>query len=201
MDAVSVRETVARDILVDLGISKEIVIYADCRFTLDVPPAGEIEEQLTKEGIDPKKRVIGITTRHMHRKVLCGVKRTHHYSDRTVEHANEVLAGVVADLADLAQLVLIPMHPTHDEDLATANIINRSLEDGRVGRTTGTACLFTAGQAGRGTPDRRQFLRHAGRPSAADRRFTPTSPFRARLEGVCLSGSPRPRTPDFLSSR
>lgn len=129
MDAVTLRERIAVKILNDLGVKKEIALFADPRFILEPAPFDEIRDILTDEGINVGEPFIGITTRYLHRGVPLWVKRSHYYTDESIQNSNEVVAKAIAYLADMAQLLLIPMHPSYDEDLATASIVKQYMQD------------------------------------------------------------------------
>ena len=129
MDAITVREATALHTLQDLGVKRDVALFADPRFVLNPASSAEVSDILIREGIDPEKPLIAITTRHLHQNVPAWVKRTHHYSEERVENANEVLARAVAYSGELAQLALIPMHPSYTEDVEMANVIGRYMKD------------------------------------------------------------------------
>ena len=129
MDAITARERIAVDIIKDLGVKNDVVLFADPRFILEPAASDEVRNILVEEGINIKKPFIGITTRHLHQNVPAWVKRSHYYTAERVENANKAIAKTVAGLGDLAQLLLIPMHPSYDEDMATANVIKGYMED------------------------------------------------------------------------
>ena len=129
MTAITVREAVAVDILKDLGLKKDIALFADPRFVLREESPAHIRDILINEHIEPEKPIIAITTRYLHQDMPAWVKRGHHYTKEGVQNANEVLAKVGAYLSENAQLVLIPMHPDYDEDLEMAAVIKRNMSD------------------------------------------------------------------------
>ena len=126
MDAITVREKIASNIIKDLGVKKDIVLFADPRFILEAP--SDVSNILIKEGINPEEALIGVTTRFLHQNVPAWVKRSHSYTDERVENANEVIARVVAYLSEFAQVIIIPMHPSYDEDTEMANVIKKYIQ-------------------------------------------------------------------------
>ncbi len=127
MDAITVREKIASNIIKDLGVKKDIALFADPRFILEAP--SDVSNILIKEGIDLEEPLIGVTTRFFHHNVPAWVKRSHFYTDERVENANEVIARVVAYLSEFAQVIIIPMHPSYDEDKEMANVIKKYIQD------------------------------------------------------------------------
>lgn len=129
MDAITVREEVGLKLLRELGVKKDLLLYPDPRFVLEPIPISEVQNILIQEGLDVEAPKIGITTRHLHEKVPDWVKRSHNYSEDNVKNANEVIGRTVDYLGRYAQCVLIPMHPSYDEDLKTAEAIKKHMEN------------------------------------------------------------------------
>jgi len=129
MESVTVREPIGQEIIKALGIKREVELFADPRFVLEPVPLARVRAILVSEGIDPDRPLIGITTRYLHPGIPAWVKRSHGYTDADVERANDVMAKATVHLGGLAQLVLLPMHPTLEEDRATAAIIRSHLRD------------------------------------------------------------------------
>jgi polysaccharide pyruvyl transferase WcaK-like protein len=129
MDAITVREEVGLKLLRELGVKKDLLLYPDPRFVLEPVPIAEVQNILIQEGLDVEAPKIGITTRHLHEKVPDWVKRSHNYSEDNVKNANEVIGRTVGYLGRYAQCVLIPMHPSYDEDLKTAEAIKKHMEN------------------------------------------------------------------------
>jgi polysaccharide pyruvyl transferase WcaK-like protein len=129
MDAITVREEVGLKLLRELGVKKDLLLYPDPRFVLEPVPIAEVQNILIQEGLDVEAPKIGITTRHLHEKVPDWVKRSHNYSEDNVKNANEVIGRTVDYLGRYAQCVLIPMHPSYDEDLKTAEAIKKHMEN------------------------------------------------------------------------
>jgi polysaccharide pyruvyl transferase WcaK-like protein len=126
MDLICVREPVAAEILARMGVARPIKTFADSRLTLEPCSTAEVQHILEKEGIDPDQPLIGVSTRNVHAQMPAWVRRTHHYDDQTADRSNDALARVVAHLEKLAQLIVIPMHPTYEEDLLTFASISRN---------------------------------------------------------------------------
>ncbi len=129
IDAITVREEVGLKLLRELGVKKDLSLFPDPRFILEPVPPAEIDNILIREGIDVEAPKIGITTRHMHERVPEWVKRSHNYSEDNVKNANEVIGRTVDYLGQYAQCVLIPMHPSYDEDLKTAEAIKKHMQN------------------------------------------------------------------------
>lgn len=129
MDAITVREKIASNIIKDLGVKKDVTLFADPRFILEPASFDEVQGILIKEGINVEEPFIGITTRYLHQNMPAWVKRSHYYTDERVENANDVLARVAAYLSELAQVIIIPMHPSYAEDIEMANVIKKYIQD------------------------------------------------------------------------
>src|SRR5882672_7225767 len=132
VDLICVREPVAAEILARMGVTRPVKTFADARLTLEPCSIAEVQNILENEGIDPDQPLIGLSTRNLHAQMPAWVRRTHHYNDQIADKSNGALARVVAHLETLAQLVVIPMHPTYQEDLLSFASISR--DAGRSGR-------------------------------------------------------------------
>ncbi len=133
MDRICVREPVAAEVLARLGVTRPIRVFADSRLTLEPCSPGEVDRLLENEGIDPHEPLIGLSTRYVHSEMPAWVRRTHYYDDQIAVKSNEALARVVAHLEKLAQVAVIPMHPTYQEDLTTfASVRRYAHQPGRV---------------------------------------------------------------------
>jgi polysaccharide pyruvyl transferase WcaK-like protein len=132
MDLICVREPVAAEIFARMGVTCPVKTFADARLILEPCSMAEVRVILEKEGIDPDQPLIGLSTRNVHAQMPAWVRRTHHYDDQRANKSNDALARVVAHLGKLAQLVVIPMHPTYQEDQLTFASISR--DAGRSGR-------------------------------------------------------------------
>jgi len=129
MDAITVREEVGLKLLRELGVKKDLLLFPDPRYILEPVPPTEVHNILIREGLDVEAPLIGITTRHLHEKMPEWVKRSHSYSEDNVKYANEVIGRTVNYLGQYAQCVLIPMHPSYDDDLKTAEAIKRHMQN------------------------------------------------------------------------
>jgi polysaccharide pyruvyl transferase WcaK-like protein len=129
LDAVSVRERTGIEIISELGIDREVQLFADPRFVLDPPPVASTRRLLAAERIDPDEPYVCVTTRFLHPRVPRWVKRSHEYTDERVERSNAVISESISRLANLAQIVVLPMHPTLEEDREMARILRAGMAD------------------------------------------------------------------------
>lgn len=129
MDAISVRDQVVVPVLRELGVKKKIDVCADPRYVLDCAPQTDVIAILEQEGIRVDEPFVVVTTRLLHHDVPEWVKRSHGYTKERVVRTNEALAHAIGAISEVAQVVILPMHPTYEEDLAVANAIRRSLKD------------------------------------------------------------------------
>jgi len=129
MDQIYVREQMGIESLSRLGVKRPAGIFADSRFALEPSSPDKIRILLTNEGIDPDQPLIGLTTRYLHAQMPPWVRRTHFYSDELAGRSYQALADVVAHLSSLAQVALLPMHPTYEEDLATYEKVKKHVSE------------------------------------------------------------------------
>ncbi len=129
MDAVTVRESIGKEILNDLNIKNEVELFADPRFILFPLNQDYINEILKKENVDISKPYVCITTRFMHDKIPKWVKKSHHYNEKIVQDSNRCISKIIAYLSELKQVVLIPMHPKYEEDQQMANTLRKNMQD------------------------------------------------------------------------
>lgn len=133
MDLICVREPVAAEILAKMTVARPIKLFADSRLTLEPCSPSVVQGILEKEGIDASQPLIGLSTRQVHAQMPGWVRRTHYYDDQIANRSNDVLARMVAHLEKLAQVVVLPMHPTYQEDLTTFASVSRYADaSGRV---------------------------------------------------------------------
>jgi polysaccharide pyruvyl transferase WcaK-like protein len=119
---ITVREPAAHHALADLPLRTRITRLADPRYVLIPEPEGG--DGLLKElSLSPRRPLVGVTLRHLHDAMPDWVKSAHGYSPHAVDRVNRAIAGALDALAAEAQLVVLPMHPSHDEDLAAAQAI------------------------------------------------------------------------------
>jgi polysaccharide pyruvyl transferase WcaK-like protein len=129
MDHISVREHVGLDSLARLGVKRPAQVFADSRFAMDPSPPDVIRPLLSREGLDADAPLIALTTRYLHPGIPVWVKETHQYSDETAARSYQAMAKVIDHLSLLAPVVLIPMHPSHEDDLATFAKLTKSAGD------------------------------------------------------------------------
>lgn len=124
---ITVREETAREILRDLGVRREMTLFADPRFILESATPERTREILRDEGVDSDRPCVGLTTRHLHPRVPTWVKRSHDLDELRIDSAYHAMAAGLAEVGREAQLVLIPLHPDAREDQATAAELRRRL--------------------------------------------------------------------------
>lgn len=129
MDAVTVREDVGLRILQNLGVRKEVGLFADPRFLVDRISKEELHRILADEGLQNGRPLIGISTRYMHDKLPEWIKRSHGYTEERSRNAYAAIGRAVESLAGEADCVLVPMHPAYKSDEATAQKIRESMSD------------------------------------------------------------------------
>jgi polysaccharide pyruvyl transferase WcaK-like protein len=130
VNAILVRDHASFDSLVNIGISpKAIQVGTDLRYALETHESDEINNILTREGVDITKPIISISTRYFDNHIPNWVKNSHGFDDTAAKHANESFAKVINSLSSKGQLVLIPMHPYMEEDLETANAIQKEMDE------------------------------------------------------------------------
>ena len=129
MEAISVREPSAQTAISDLEITTRITQLADPRLVL-VPAADSVARGLLRgQGISFDRPLACVTLRHLHDRMPGWVKHSHNYSSEAADRANRAIAGVLDALASVAQLVLLPMHPRLDEDVAASKAIQAHMRD------------------------------------------------------------------------
>ncbi len=129
MDAITVRESIGKEILLELGIKKEVELFADPRFILSPINRQYINEILQTEKVDTTKPYICITTRFMHNKIPDWVKKSHNYNEETVEESNSNISKIISYISEYSQIVLIPMHPKYEEDEQMARNLRLNMKD------------------------------------------------------------------------
>ena len=129
MNAITVRESIGKEILNDLKIKNEVELFADPRFILTPLKQNYINEILIKENVDISKPYICITTRFMHDKIPQWVKKSHHYTEKNVQDSNTCISKIISYLSELKQVVLIPMHPEYEEDQQMANKLRKNMQN------------------------------------------------------------------------
>jgi len=129
IDIITLREEVCINILENLGIKTHKLLYPDPRYTLEPSNEKDITKILKDENIDTGKKIIGLTTRHLHPNIPEWVKRSHGYTDRKAENVYEVIGKTLDNYSNGFELVLIPMHPSYDDDKNTYEKIRRHMSN------------------------------------------------------------------------
>lgn len=129
MDAVTVRESIGKEILNDLNVKNKVELFADPRFTLSPLSKNYVYKILEKESIDISQPYVCITTRVMHDKIPKWIKKSHHYNEKIVQDSNTCISKIIAYLSEQKQVVLIPMHPKYEEDQQMANTLRKNMQD------------------------------------------------------------------------
>jgi polysaccharide pyruvyl transferase WcaK-like protein len=136
MEAVTVREPSAQAAISDLEIGTRIVQLADPRLVL-APAADSVATSLLRDqGISFDRPLACVTLRYLHDSMPAWVKHSHNYSSEAADRANRAIAGALDALASVAQLVLLPMHPSLGEDVAASKAIQAHMRDPTALRVT-----------------------------------------------------------------
>ncbi|MCH7561118.1 MAG: response regulator, partial [Thaumarchaeota archaeon] len=77
------------------------------------------------EGIDIDRPIIGITTRHLHENIPEWVKRSHGYTEELANNVYEVIGKTINDQGQKHQYIIIPMHPSYQDDFKTFEKIKK----------------------------------------------------------------------------
>ncbi|MGB7931650.1 MAG: polysaccharide pyruvyl transferase family protein [Gammaproteobacteria bacterium] len=120
---ITVREAAAQQALTELPLRTRVTRLADPRYVLTPGTDDDSDDLLEELGLSLRQPLVGVTLRYMHYGMPDWVKASHGYSPDAVEWANDALACALDALAAEAQLVVLPMHASHDEDLAAAQAI------------------------------------------------------------------------------
>jgi polysaccharide pyruvyl transferase WcaK-like protein len=129
LDEITVREPAAQQALAALPVHTPISRLADPRYILRPDPGIAVDELLEAAGLSPGEPLVGVTLRHLHDDMPEWVKQAHGYSPAAVECTNAALAAALDALAEEAQLLVLPMHPALDEDLAAAANIRAQMRN------------------------------------------------------------------------
>ena len=129
LDAMTGREVVVQQILQDLGVKREIPIFADERFALDPAPSFVVDNIFRQEGIDLHKPLIALTPRLPFGDLSGSGGGVVKEKDFQVQEMFTAIAEVTAYLANHGQLLFIPMHRTKEEDTLVVNILKKPLKD------------------------------------------------------------------------
>jgi polysaccharide pyruvyl transferase WcaK-like protein len=121
LSIISSRDEKAQDVLNAIGVNKTVQPLVDPRYILQVADRDHIAAILRDEGINPEKHYIAITTRNLHDEMPEWVKAHHDYSTEIAKQSYASLANLFRELAADYQLVIVPMHPTLEEDHEVAS--------------------------------------------------------------------------------
>ncbi|MCP5368081.1 MAG: polysaccharide pyruvyl transferase family protein [Hyphomicrobiales bacterium] len=129
MALVAVREQAGLDMLRRLDVAVEPVLVEDQRALLAPDDGVRVAALLRDSGIDPDQPVIALTTRYVHEDVPDWVKDLQGFDADRNRRAVETLGRLMNALSGWAQLLVIPMHPSLDDDRAMVAQIRRHLDD------------------------------------------------------------------------
>jgi polysaccharide pyruvyl transferase WcaK-like protein len=135
MKAITVREPSAQRALADLDIRTQVVREADPRYVLSPATADGSDGLLERLGLSAKRPIICVTLRHLHDAMPDWVKVSHGYSTAAVDKANGAIGQALDRLSAEAQLVLLPMHPSLEDDMSAAIAIKTRMRDPAALRT------------------------------------------------------------------
>lgn len=130
-EAIAVRERVAADILEDLGHTGEVSVFADPRFVLEPAPPAAVHRLLADEGLDPRRPLVLVTTRHFDDATPGWVRRlSDGATPAMIESTRKALAAAIDHVGAEAQVLFFPMHPNRDDDVSDAHAIGKLLRSG-----------------------------------------------------------------------
>ena len=129
MEAITVREQSVLNALSDLSFRTSVVQVADPRYVLTPPPDDVVNGLMEGLGLSPSQPLICVTLRHLHDNMPDWVKVSHEYSKEAVDRASCSLASTLDVLASVAQLVVLPMHASINEDIAAATAIKVNMSN------------------------------------------------------------------------
>lgn len=123
LSIISSRDDKANEVLRAIGVNKPLYPLIDPRYILQPADKQHVATILRAEGVDPDKPYVAITTRYLHENMPDWVKSHHEYSAEIAQQSYANLAVVFSELATHYQLVIVPMHPSLEEDFATAELL------------------------------------------------------------------------------
>lgn len=130
IDVISARDDNAQQVLDDLGTGRKVMPLTDPRYNLQPAPPERVREILIQEGLHPDRPYVAITTRHLHEGMPDWVKEQMGYTPEVAKQSFQTLAAFMRVLSTDYQLVIIPMHPSFQEDKETAGHWFRELPAG-----------------------------------------------------------------------
>lgn len=129
MEFIAVREQSGQDTLRRLGVRIPVHLIVDTRAVLSRVKGEPVNACPDAGGVDWDLPIVCVTTRYIDENVPDWVKRDHGFTIEHVRNATSALAQTVAALARKAQIVVIPMHPTLDEDQAMVDVMRQQADD------------------------------------------------------------------------
>lgn len=129
MGAITVREAAAEDALKALDIRVPLTRLPDPRYVLSTDNEADISGILKAADLSKDRPAVGITLRYLHDDMPEWVKASHDYSPDAVDATNSAIARMLDELAAVAQLFVLPMHPTPGEDSSAAAEIRKHMHN------------------------------------------------------------------------
>lgn len=129
METITVREPAAEAALQALSITTSLTRYPDPRYILSTDNEADITGVLKAANLSKDRPTVGITLRYLHDGMPEWVKISHDYSPDAVETTNAAIARMLDELAAVAQLLVLPMHPTPEEDRSAIAEIRRYMHN------------------------------------------------------------------------
>jgi polysaccharide pyruvyl transferase WcaK-like protein len=129
MGTITVREAAAEAALQALNIKTSMTRFPDPRYILSTDNEADISGILKAANLSKDRPAVGITLRYLHDDMPEWVKVSHDYSPDAVDATNAAIARMLDELAAVAQLFVLPMHPTPGEDSSAATEIRRHMHN------------------------------------------------------------------------
>jgi len=123
------RDAGAYKSLSDIGVKAPMQQGIDLRAVLEPAPRERVDEILREEGIDPEKPMIAFTVRYINKDIPAWVRTQLNLHDESIAKFNEALGKVAAELSKSAQVFIIAMNPTVEEDMAAAENISKYMDN------------------------------------------------------------------------
>jgi len=125
VEMLAIRERIGTEIAERIGVTNERHLITDPRCVLEPSAEAGVANLLKDAGVQPDQPLIGITTRYMDEAIPDWVKRNQGFSADANQRANAIIGNLVGDLAAYAQILVIPMHKSSEEDAVMVEIIRR----------------------------------------------------------------------------
>lgn len=123
------RDSGAHHALEGLGVKTPIHQGTDLRVVLRASPRERIDQLLRAQGLDPSKPLIGFTVRYIHENLPAWVKTQVEFNADTIQNFNRALGELAAELSRSAQVFILAMNPSLEEDLAVMENMQRFMPD------------------------------------------------------------------------